>query len=385
MTYEGKSSAGLQSVYAPEFWAQEALIVLENNLVLANLVHRDFEQAVARAGDIVNTRKPAAFTAQDFVEASGIDLQDASATNVAVTLDKYKDVSFALPAKAGSMAVQNLLDEFIVPAMSAHAQAIDADLAALYKDLYYYYGTAGTTPDGVDDLVGVRKIMNANMVPLERRRLIIDEEAEFKLLQIAAFYEADKVGDQGTALREASLGRKFGLDIYMDQNIAGHTPGTWVDESGSILVNSDSCAVGDTSCPIDAITTGKTIKVGDLFKVADDDQPYVIIQEAAASAGAATIHFSPPARTIWAEDAAVTVIAGHTANLAFHRNAFALVTRPLAPPLGGNVRSTVMSYNGIGLRVSIGYDLQYKQDVVSIDLLYGVKTLDPELAVRLLG
>ncbi|MDY6852766.1 MAG: P22 phage major capsid protein family protein [Thermodesulfobacteriota bacterium] len=385
MTYGGKSSADLQSVYAPEFWAQEALIVLENNLVLANLVHRDFEQTVARSGDLINTRKPAAFTAQDFVETSGIDLQDAGAANVAVSLNKYKDVSFALPSKAGSMSVRSLVEEFIVPAMSAHAQAIDADLAALYKDVYYYHGTAGTTPDGVDDIVGARKIMNTNKVPLERRRLVMDEEAEYKFLQLAAFYEADKVGDQGTALREASLGRKFGLDMYMDQNIQDHTVGTWVDDSGSILVNSGSCAVGDTSCPVDAITTGKTIKAGDMFTVANDDQPYVITQDATAASSAATLNFSPGAKTVWAEDAAVTVIAGHTANLAFHRNAFALVTRPLAPPLGGNVRSTVMSYNGVGLRVSIGYDLQYKQDVVSIDLLYGVKTLDPELAVRLLG
>lgn len=385
MTYGGTSGDALQGVYAPEFWAQEALIVLENNLVLANLVHRDFDQTVARAGDVVNTRRPASFTAQDFVETGGIDLQDASAANVAVTLDRYKDVSFALPAKASSLSAANLVEEFIAPAMSAHAQAIDEDLAGLYRDVYQYFGAAGTTPDGVDDIVGVRKILNAAQVPLERRRLVIDEEAEHKFLQIAAFYEADKVGDQGTALREASLGRKFGFDIYMDQNVRDHAAGTWAAESGTITVNHASCAAGDTSCPLDNITSGRTVKRGDVFQVAGDDRPYVVTQDAEADAGGVEVHFQPPARTAWSDGAVVTVVGDHTANLAFHRNAFALVTRPLAPPLGGNVRSTVMSYNGVGLRVSIGYDMQFKQDVVSIDLLYGVKTLDPRLAARLIG
>ncbi len=385
MTYGGQSSADLQSVYAPEFWAQEALIVLENNLVLANLVHRDFEQTAARAGDVINTRRPAGFIARDFEETAGIDLQDASAVNVAVELNRYKDVSFALPSKASSMSAASLVEEFIVPAMSAHAQAVDADLAGLYRDLYHVHGTAGTTPDGVEDIVGVRRVLNANKVPLERRRLVIDEEAEYKFLQIPAFHEADKVGDQGTALREASLGRKFGLDVYMDQNIAAHQPGTWLDDSCSAAVNSASCAEGGSSCPIDGLTSGGTIKKGDLFRVAGDSTAYTVAEDAVAADGAAVVKFAPTARTAWADNAAITVIGAHKANLAFHRNAFALVTRPLAPPLGGNVRSTVMSYNGIGLRVSIGYDMQFKQDVVSIDLLYGVKTLDPELGVRLLG
>ncbi|MEX0827859.1 MAG: hypothetical protein WD005_02800, partial [Haliea sp.] len=44
--------------FVPEVWAQEGLAILEENMVAANLVHRDFENQIASFGDVVNTRRP---------------------------------------------------------------------------------------------------------------------------------------------------------------------------------------------------------------------------------------------------------------------------------------------------------------------------------------
>ena len=40
---------------------EEGLAILEENMVMANLVHRDFENEIAKFGDVVNTRKPGEF------------------------------------------------------------------------------------------------------------------------------------------------------------------------------------------------------------------------------------------------------------------------------------------------------------------------------------
>ncbi len=71
-----------------------------------------------------------------------------------------------------------------------------------------------------------------------------------------------------------------------------------------------------------------------------------------------------------------------TKNLAFHKNAFALVTRPLELPEGG-VKASTVTYDGFGLRVVMDYDITHKVDVVSIDMLCGVAMLDERLACRL--
>ena len=71
-------------------------------------------------------------------------------------------------------------------------------------------------------------------------------------------------------------------------------------------------------------------------------------------------------------------------SLAFHRNAIALVTRPLALPMGDD-RAAIISGNGLGVRVVYGYDQDTKKDTVSLDVIYGIQTLDDTLAVKLVG
>ncbi|MFE0808208.1 P22 phage major capsid protein family protein [Streptomyces sp. NPDC058848] len=70
--------------------------------------------------------------------------------------------------------------------------------------------------------------------------------------------------------------------------------------------------------------------------------------------------------------------------LAFHRSAFALVMRPLEVPPGAQ-DAVIMNYKGFSLRVVYSYDIKYKQTVVSVDCLYGTKTLDANRAVLLTG
>ena len=55
------------TIITPEIVAREALMVLRNNAVMANLVHRDYEsEFVSAVGDTITVRKPAAFTAKEF-------------------------------------------------------------------------------------------------------------------------------------------------------------------------------------------------------------------------------------------------------------------------------------------------------------------------------
>ena len=86
----------------------------------------------------------------------------------------------------------------------------------------------------------------------------------------------------------------------------------------------------------------------------------------------------------------ITVPAQTTGNsttevgVAFHRTAFALVTRPLTLP-NGAAQAAYVNYGGFGLRIVYDYSMDLKSDVVSIDCLYGVKTIDADRAVLIKG
>ena len=115
--------------------------------------------------------------------------------------------------------------------------------------------------------------------------------------------------------------------------------------------------------------------------------------DSGAATGPATITVSPaiisagPYQNVTAapaDNVAITVVANHTANLAFHKNAFGLVTVPLELPDGVSFKAREQD-KGISVRVIKDYDFTNDKDQIRIDILYGVKSIYPDLACRLLG
>lgn len=272
----------------PSIVAREALMVLRNNAVMANLVHRDYSnEFVAGVGDTITVRKPAKFTANEF--SSSISVQNATESKTTVTMDKLLDVSFSVTSKELTMSIEDFSAQLIVPAMQAFADKIDGYLIALADAASQTVEKSSPVDAGA--IVDARAFLTKAAAPLTERRFVYNSAVEAELLKTDLFTNASAVGDDGTALREASLGRKFGMDFYVDQNF-------------------------------DSATTAKAV--------------------------------------------------------AFHKNAFALVTRPLVLPKGAS-NAAIMNYDGFGLRVVQDYDINTKTDVISIDMLCGVKTLDDKL------
>lgn len=370
------------TLLTPSIIAREALATLYAQTVMLPLVHRDFSSEFAKIGDTLTIRKPATFTADDFGTAGTITIQNATETSTSVVMDKHYDVSFNVTSSEMTLDIDNFSAQFIQPAMEAHAQQIDQALLALYKDCYNSYGTAGTAPGTVADILAVRQALNEENVPMMDRRFVINPAADAKVLAQEAFTNMQwNPQANADALNEAAIGRKFGFDFYTGQNVVTHSNGT-IASSGTFAVNG-VVAPAAVSASFDASSVTGTWNKGSLFTVAGDTTVYVVTANTTAASNSVTVAFLP-ASAGWADNAVVTRIGNHAANLAFHKNAFAFVSRPLAMPLGG-VQAEVIDFNGIGLRTVYDYNSSTKTNVVSIDILFGVKTLDPLRAVRVLG
>lgn len=273
--------------------AREAIATLYETAVMAGLVHRDYEgDFTGNSGDTITIRKPAVFQVNEFNRATGIVLQDTVEGSTSLTLNKVPDVSFAVTSEDWSMKITDFGEQFLTPAMEAIAQYTDRLVLGLRADVTQSVDYDPAAANVSDVLIDAGKTLNDSKVPTAQRRAVADTTLTALFQKDPLFVQADQVGDDGTALREASIGRKRGFDNYMTQNI---TDGV---------------------------------------------------------------------------------------SLAFRREAFALVTRTLPLPRGiGAGQGSIVNYKGLGLRVIYGYDMTKKQDVVSIDCLMGVKTLDPKRAV----
>ena len=63
----------------PKIIANEALMVLESQLTMAGLVHRDYSDEFVKVGDTITVRKPAKFVSKNFVGSTHVqDITEGS-------------------------------------------------------------------------------------------------------------------------------------------------------------------------------------------------------------------------------------------------------------------------------------------------------------------
>ena len=91
------------------------------------------------------------------------------------------------------------------------------------------------------------------------------------------------------------------------------------------------------------------------------------------------------ASVITFEDASTTNFADrYYSNIMFHRNAFAIALAPL-PEIGneaGARMSTIVDpRTKLSMRARVAYDDTNAKVLVTLDVLFGVKTIEPNLAV----
>ena len=366
--------------------ARQALPRLIENLVFPSLIYRDYSNDFqAGKGNVIQIRKPVVLSAADFDAESGVTPSPVSESTVDVALDKLATVDVEFGALESATDIDDLNRLFIGPAAAALAEKINSDGLALFADITNCTGTAGTTPDGLDDFAGAAKVLNENKAPAADRSGVWSPAANAMFQQIPSLVNAEKSGST-KALRSGAIGRVFGLDNYMAQGVKSYTSaglaagGTGVSGMKVSTAVTASLTVTAVSNATASGTLTGSLKKGDIVTIGTARR--VLTADAAAADNAVTLTLNAPV-TASAGDAVAVVAKGGEQNLVFHKNAFAFVTRPLSAPAG--VESYTTNYNGICLRVCRGYDMKYKKDMLSMDVLYGYKTLYPELAVRVLG
>lgn len=371
--------------YNPTFYAQEALIQLENQLGMGNRVHRGYEDErnSFQRGDTISIRKPSTFT----VANAPATAEDLATETSSITLNQWKEVKFKLSDKELAFTQQRIIEEHIAPASYAIANYVDADLCGLYTDVGNGVAYGGSS--ALADIGNVRKGMRDNKVPFDGRlHLMVDSTVESDFVTDSAFSQHQGAGQSGVDTQmTGTLGRKLGYEIFANQNVKAHTGGTATDLA---LAVNGAHAKGVTSLAVDSGTGSQTFKAGDTFSIAGDSQKYAITADVTLSSGAGTLSISPALQVAVSGSEVVTADATDDfsgVNIGFHRNAFALALAPLPDQLPRNLGAQVATVSnpksGLAIRSRLYYVGNSSEVHVALDVLYGYKTLDPNLAYRL--
>lgn len=349
--------------------ARQALPLLKENLVFPLLSHIEYSDEFSRIGDTIQVRKPPVYTADEF--DGTIKKQDASEQPVLVTLDKIADVSVEIGPKEMALSIEDFNKQVLEPAVVAIAHKINSDGLDLYKDISSCVGTSGETPDNIGVFANAVKALNKNKAPNNDRYAVWDLEALANLQTIDTVISAEKSGSS-LALRDGSIGRILGLDNFMSQSIKNHS----TKDASNITVAED--ILGGTTMKLSG--EGSLVS-GDIITI--DGENFAITSDITLSSSGVEVTLNREITAEISEGTEVAKLNSHTANLAFNKNAFAFVTRPLEKAYGAE--SYVINYEGLTLRITMDYDIATKKQILSVDTLYGFKTMYQELAVRILG
>ena len=203
--------------FIPEIWANTALEVLRNQIVLAKLITKDSDVTGSfTVGDILNIPVPGAFTANDKTAGTVVTLQNPSADKVSVTLNKHKEVSFVVEDVVRAQANQDTVSTHVRQGAVALAEKIETDLLGLYSGFSSApVGTPGVAASSAS-LLNLRQQLNTNKAPTDGRFVIVGAAGEVDLLGDSglATYFANSKTD---AMSRGMIGSVYGLDVYMSQ------------------------------------------------------------------------------------------------------------------------------------------------------------------------
>lgn len=399
------------SILTPSIIAKEALMQLENNLIMGRKVYREYSKEFVKVGDTVSVRRPVKFEAKD---GATLQTQDVTEGKFPLKIDKRKHVGWKFDTQTLTLSIEEYSERYIKPAMMELANTIDYDLAALYSSVWNWVGTPASPVNSFADFAKAPERLDLGAVPQGQRAAVLSPTDFWGMVgsQTALHIQQAASG----AYRQGDLGMIGGVVTGMDQNINTHTVGTY---GGSPEVNNANqdvtyLASKDTNSQ-SLITQGwssgaTTLNKGDVFEIEGvyavnprsrkrlpHRQQFVVNETVSDVAGAITVNISPaiitsgPYQTVDAAPASGADIfmigttgSLHAQNLVFHKNAFALVMRPLEMPDGVSFKARE-SQNGYSVRVIKDYDIVNDMEIIRLDVLYGCKALYPDLATRLSG
>lgn len=397
-----------QDVLTIDTIATAAVAILDNNLVMAKQVYRGLENEFSgtvngfEKGDTVAMRRPTDFTVREGAVSVN---QDIVESKVNLTVDTQIGIDFGFTSKELTLDIKELSDRVIKPAMVQLANRVDTAVMGLYKYVPNWVGTPGQTINSYTDFAQAPQRLDEYAVPEERSAVLSPTDHWGLLGSQTALYISDAAKG---AYRNGALGMIGGVDTYMSQNVPTHIVGS--DASGtvnqSIVTSTTDYATVKDSMTQSITVASLNLNPGDVFTIADVNGVNPVTkadlgfakQFTCISYSSNTLVFYPA--MIWTgafqnvkvttgvtdlNTKAITAVGtagvGYRQNMTFHKNAFALAIVPMVSPPGATevARKT---YKGTSVRMIPTYDGTNDKSNFRLDLLLGVKAIDPRLAVR---
>jgi hypothetical protein len=394
------------AILTPTAVTREALRVLHQKLNFVGSITREYDDSFARQGakigDTLKVRLPNQYTVRS---GSALNAQDTTESTVDLKVQTQKGVDLNFTSVDLTLALDDFSERILEPAMAVLAANIEADAMTMYKDIYNQVDNQGQPASFTKVLQG-RKILVDNLAPLNGRTCNLNTQDNVDMVDAlkGLFNDQATISKQN---REGFMGRTAGFDFMENTLWPSHPRGA---ASAAYTTSTLVGALPIVAAPVTAITvatgTGAAVK-GDVFTIAnvfrvhpETKQSTGILQQFAVAAdyagGAGAISITPsiilagPYQNVIIPTTSATAALGFSGvisqnyglSMAYQKGAFAFASADMVMPRGVDFAARE-AFDGVSMRIVRQYDINSDKFPCRLDVLYGFKTIRPQLACRL--
>jgi len=377
---------------------REALRVLHQKLRFVGTINRQYDDSFAKkgakAGETLKIRLPNQYTVRS---GATLSTQDTTESSVTLQVSTQKGVDLNFSSSELTLSLDDFSSRILKPAMAVLAASIEADALEMRKEVWNQVNDTAAAMSLTNVLNG-RKVLNDNLAPDDDRRTALLRTKDNVSLVDALkglFQDSSAIQSQ---YKEGMMGRTGGFDFYETTHLSTQARGAGT----GYLVNGAS-QTGFTiavNTGTGAINKGEIVTLAGCFSVHPETkastgilQQFVVTADHAGGAGSIAISpaivTSGPTQNVSASPTnggAVTIAGTASTNygqsLVYHEDAFTFATADLVMPQGVDFSAREI-HEGISMRIVRQYDINSDKFPCRLDVLYGFKTLRPQLACRL--
>ena len=361
------------------------------------------------AGDTIQISKPARFIPQTAFDITS-SKQNITEEKVSLALDTISTVGVEIDSLefATEVQVKEIIKRVIKPAVQAIAQNVESRFLTLASDATYNsVGVAGSNVFDTDTILAAKEKMNKYLCPKDDNRYFLsDSTAGRKAVNArkGLFQSSDEISKQ---YKKGFIGIADGFNWMENELLNTHTNGNDV----IFEVRTTSTVEGATTLVVEGLTTTTgTVKKGTTFTIGAVNavnpitktaypllQQFTVTADATADgSGYATLSISPALYTSASaglqnidafpvDGAACTPVGAastaYTQNMAYHKEAFRMVSVPLIMPTKAEFAAQD-SYEGINVAIVRDFDVNKRSMVTRLDFLGGLVAVRPEWACK---
>lgn len=389
------------TILTPTAVTREILRILHQKASFIGTVNTQYDdqfaQSGAKIGSSLKVRLPNQFTVRT---GAVMDVQDVGENSVTLTVATQKGVDVNFSSQELTLSLDDFSKRILDPAIAALVATVENDMMTnVYKDIYNVADNNGSAMTYAKLLEAESRLFK-NLAPMGDRSVVWHPQAHADMISAWSqlFNDNKEISKQ---FREGQIGRANGMDHYRSTHMPIHTTGT---ETGTTMTVNGPNQTGSTITISNS--SSKTLVAGDIITLPgvnrvhpetkqDTGEAQRFVITSSITAGGLTIGISPSIVTSGAtqnvsasptDTGTVTKLLGAASSavdtsLAYHKDAFTFITADLVMPDEGWRAREVL--DGLSVRIVRKYDINNDNFPCRIDILYGYKTIRPQLACRI--